>query len=74
MTVAIEFNSCFVSSDKISHFGPNPVSGGNPPKDKSTKGVSAVMVGDFDHDIARALIEVVLFSLNRLKIDIVIKI
>lgn len=33
-----------------------------------------MIVGDFDHDVASALIEVVLFTLNRLKIESVIKI
>lgn len=74
MIVAIIFRSCFVSSDKIIHFGPKPVSGGKPPNDKRINGLSAVIVGDFDQDIASELMEVVLFILNKQKIDNVIKI
>lgn len=47
---------CFAISCKISHFGINPVSGGSPPNDSSTRAVVAVRVGLFGQIIARVLI------------------
>lgn len=46
---------CFVSSCKISHFGMKPERGGRPPRDSSTRAVSAARVGDLVHEVARVL-------------------
>lgn len=50
---------CFASSCRINHFGMNPVSGGKPPNDSSTRAVVVVRVGFFDQIIVRVLIFVV---------------
>lgn len=47
---------CFASSCRISHFGINPVSGGKPPSDSSTRAVVVVRTGLFDQTIERVLI------------------
>lgn len=47
---------CFASSCRISHFGINPVSGGRPPSDNSTRAVVVVRIGLFDQIIERVLI------------------
>jgi len=46
-----------------------PVSGGSPPKDRRTRGVRAVSAGALDQEVARALMFVVLLSLNTRKIE-----
>lgn len=47
---------CFANSCRISHFGMNPVSGGRPPSDNSTRAVVVVRIGLFDQTIERVLI------------------
>ena len=71
--MAVGASSCFVSSCRISHFGANPVSGGRPPNERRIKGVSAVMAGIFDQEVAKALIVVALFSLKTMKVEKVIR-
>lgn len=56
MIVAVIGRFCFASSCRINHFGINPVSGGRPPSDSSTRAVVAVRVGAFDQIIVRVLI------------------
>lgn len=57
--MAVRGRLCFVSSCKINHFGINPVSGGSPPSESSTRAVVAVRAGFLDHATARVLILVV---------------
>lgn len=54
--MAVRGRLCFASSCKISHLGINPVSGGSPPNDNSTRAVVVVKIGLFDHTTARVLI------------------
>lgn len=61
--------SCLVSSCKISHLGMNPVSGGSPPRDKRTRGVSAVRAGVFAQAVASMLMLVDLLSLNTRNVE-----
>lgn len=68
-SVAVRGRACFVSSWRISHFGRNPVSGGRPPKDRRIKGVTAVMIGIFVQEEARALMLVALFSFKTRNIE-----
>lgn len=58
-----------MSSCKISHFGINPVSGGRPPRESSTRGVRDVRAGALAQDVARALILVELLSLNTRNVE-----
>lgn len=60
---------CLVNSCKISHFGMNPVKGGRPPRDSSTRGAREVSTGAFAHEVARELILVALFSLNTRNVE-----
>lgn len=53
MIVAVRGRPCFANSCRISHFGINPVRGGRPPSDNSTRAVVAVKIGLFDQTIAR---------------------
>lgn len=57
--MAIGARSCFVNSWRISHFGINPVRGGNPPRDNRTRGVEIVRIGILAHVVARELMCVV---------------
>lgn len=43
--------------------------GGNPPRDNISSGARAVSTGDFDHELARLLMEVALFNSNSLKAE-----
>lgn len=45
-----------VSIVRIIHFGPNPVRGGRPPRDKIIRGVNAVSAGALVHDVESELI------------------
>lgn len=63
-----------VSSDRIIHLGPKPVSGGSPAKDSMIRGVKAVRTGDLNHEFVRELIDVVLLNLSKLKAANVIRI
>ncbi len=56
MIVAVMGRLCFANSCRISHFGINPVNGGKPPSDSSSRAVVAVRVGLFDQVIVRVLI------------------
>lgn len=49
-----------------------PVSGGRPPRDRSTRGVREVRIGAFVQEMASALILVDLFSLNTRNVENVI--
>jgi len=62
-----------VSSERISHFGANPVRGGRPPRDRSTRGASAVRAGTTGHAVARVFRVVESVVLKRRKVDEVIK-
>lgn len=64
--------SCLVSSCRINHFGINPVMGGRPPRDSKIRGVRAVRAGAFAHEIASALMLVVLLSLKTKNVEMVI--
>lgn len=44
---------CVASSCRISHFGINPVSGGSPPSDNSTRAAAVVKIGLLDQMVAR---------------------
>lgn len=72
--MAVGAKSCLASSCKISHFGINPVSGGRPPRDSSTKGAREVSAGAFAHEVARELIFVDLFNLNTRNVENVMRI
>lgn len=48
------------------------MSGGRPPNDSRSRGVSAVNAGVLAHEVAKALIFVALFSLNTRKVEKVI--
>lgn len=61
-----------VNSCRISHFGMNPVRGGRPPRDSSTKGAREVSAGVFAQEVARELMLVDLFSLNTRNVENVI--
>lgn len=56
MIVAVRGRSCLANSCRISHFGINPVKGGNPPRESKTKAVVATTIGFFDQAIVKALI------------------
>lgn len=56
MVVAIRGRLWVASSCIISHFGINPVSGGRPPSDNSTRAVVTVRAGLFGHITASVLI------------------
>lgn len=57
------------NSWRMSHFGIKPVSGGRPPSDRRTRGVSAVRAGAFAHEVESELIVVELFSLKMIKVE-----
>lgn len=61
-----------MSSWRISHLGINPVSGGRPPKDRSTSGVRAVRAGVLAHEVARELMLVALLILKIIKAEKII--
>lgn len=65
---------CLVSSCRISHFGPKPVSGGRPARESIIRGVNAVKTGDLVHAVASTLIEVAFVNLKRLNTESVIRI
>lgn len=67
--VAVVARSCLVSSCKINHFGINPVSGGSPPRERSTRGVKDVRAGVFAQEVARVLMLVELLSLNTRNVE-----
>jgi len=46
-----------------------PVSGGRPPRDRRTRGVSDVSAGVFAQEVARVLMFVALFSLKTRKAE-----
>jgi len=58
-----------VSSCRISHLGMKPVIGGRPPRDRRASGAMAVKTGPFAHDVARVLMVVALFNLNRMNVE-----
>lgn len=61
-----------MSSCRISHFGINPVKGGRPPRDRSTRGISEVSVGAFAQEVASVLIVVTRLSLKIRNVESVI--
>lgn len=67
--MAVRARSCFVSSCRISHLGMKPVSGGRPPRDRRIRGVRDVRMGALAQEVARALIVVVLLSINTRKVE-----
>lgn len=50
----------------------NPVSGGRPPRDRSTRGVKEVSVGVLAQEVASMFTVVALFSLKIKNVEIVI--
>lgn len=66
--------SCFVSSCKINHLGINPVSGGRPPSESKMRGVKQAIIGALVHEVAKALMFVALFNLNKRNVENVITI
>lgn len=62
--VAVSGSPCLVNSCRMSHFGMKPVKGGSPPRDSSSRGTRAVRTGTFDHEVAKELMVVALFSLK----------
>lgn len=71
--VAIGARSCLASSWRISHFGMKPVSGGRPPRERSSRGVSVVMTGALDQEMASELIFVESFSLKTRNVENVMR-
>ena len=67
--MAVGARSCLANSWRISHFGINPVRGGSPPKDSSTRGVKAVRAGVFVQEMARALMVVELLILKTMNVE-----
>lgn len=63
---------CLVNSWRMSHFGIKPVSGGRPPRERRTRGVSAVRIGVFAQEMARELMLVALFVLKIKNVEKVI--
>lgn len=60
--VAVGANSCLESSWRISHLGINPVIGGRPARERSTRGVRATSAGAFAQEMANILMLVALAS------------
>lgn len=56
----------------MSHLGINPVSGGRPPNERRTRGISAVRAGVFVEEEAIALIVAELVNLNARNVEDVI--
>lgn len=61
-----------MSSWRISHFGINPVSGGNPPSESRISGVRQVIRGAFVQEMASVLIVVASLTLKTKNVENVI--